>query len=177
MKEIILILVTISLLSCENKTIDPNETFILDQNTYFKKDSTLVTGKVKGWSDESERFIEEIIKDGKAEGVCKGWYQNGQLGNEKHFKDGLPEGLDKQWSENGKLKAKTIWEKDSNEGISEEYYDSGLLKSKGMSIHEIQEDNKSYKKTGVWEEFNEKGELKSKITYRFGIKIKTETVN
>ena len=37
-----------------------------------------------------------------------------------------------------------------------------ILNSNGVSIHEIQEDNKSYKKNGVWEEFNEKGELKAK---------------
>jgi len=86
----------------------------------------------------------------------------------------MPEGLDKQWSKNGKLEFKTIWKRGSNEGVSEEYYESGQLKSKGESIHEIQEDNKSYKKIGIWEEYNEQGKLKAKITYRFGKKIKTE---
>jgi len=49
------------------------------------------------------------------------------------------------------------------------WYENGKLKKKGEIING--------KQNGDWEDYNEKGELIEKGTYRLGIKTKTENFN
>ena len=119
MRKLLLLFIALPIIALgqEEMVINADEIFFEDKVTYFIKDSTLVTGKVRGWHPNGQLTGEATLKDGKGQGVYKVWYSNGQLRSEGIYKDGKKDGVWKRWNEEGKL-------------ISEDTYKDGELISK-----------------------------------------------
>lgn len=73
----------------------------------------------------------------------------------------------KNWYENGQLREEsTLNEYGKLKGIVKIWHMNGQLSKEATY--------KDGKPDGVWEDHNEQGELKSKVLYSFGIKVKRE---
>jgi antitoxin component YwqK of YwqJK toxin-antitoxin module len=114
----------------ENNIINTNDLYSVDEIAYFKKDSTLVTGKVNRWYENGQLMKEGTCKDGKQDGVWKEWHENGQIESEGTFKDGEEDGLFSMWHENGQLKGTGNYKNGKKDGIWEEFNEKDELKAK-----------------------------------------------
>jgi antitoxin component YwqK of YwqJK toxin-antitoxin module len=111
MRYLILILFFILTYSCnEQPIINIDDTIVLEDSMYFKKDTTLVTGLVKEWDyGNGQLSWGANIKVGKRDGLVRGWYENGQLWFEINNKNNIPDGLTRYWYEDGRLKSEENW--------------------------------------------------------------------
>ena len=73
----------------ETNFIALEDVVIIKSKAYFKKDSTLVTGQVKGFHPDGKPYIDVTITNGNPNGVHKRWDENGVLTEEYLYKDGI----------------------------------------------------------------------------------------
>ena len=130
MKYSILILFVIVNYSCkEQSIINIDDTIVLEDSMYFKKDTTLVSGLVKEYYENGELSWEANINDGKRDGLVRGWYENGQLSFEGIDKDGKKDGLIRFWYENGQLWFEINNKDNMPDGLTRYWHEDGRLKS------------------------------------------------
>ena len=123
---------------------------------YFEKfTNTPFTGEVSG--KDSGKF-----KKGQKNGEWLSYFNNGQLWSKGNYKAGKEEGLWKFYSK-GQLWVGTNYKDGQQDGLYEHYYDNGKLRSTG--------NYKNNKQEGLWEDFNEKGGLKERRTYKDGVLV------
>jgi len=146
MKYSILILFIIVNYSCkEQPIINIDDTIVLEDSMYFKKDTTLVTGLVKEWDyGNGQLSWEANIKNGKRDGLVRGWYENGQLWFEGKDKDGKKDGLIKFWYENGQLWFEINNKNNMPDGLTRYWHEDGRLKSEEIWKNGVLVEKKEY---------------------------------
>ena len=131
MKKLLLLLFAITLIGCvekEEKIINgDNDAFFKHEIAYFKNDTTLVTGKIKGWFENGQLRYEGTWKDGKNDGFYKRWHKNGQRWYEGTYKDGGAHGSWKGWHDNGQLSDEWNYKDGKHDGDFKYYDENGKL--------------------------------------------------
>ncbi|MDC9721147.1 MAG: hypothetical protein PSN34_00055 [Urechidicola sp.] len=120
----ILVSITFLLLSCE-KTYDDSEVTIVKKLAYLKEDMSLITGKVKLYSNDT-LMSETNYKDGLKNGYYRWWHKNGQMSFEANFKDNKVVGMGNRWYENGQVKYKGNYKDGKEHGVHTIYGKNGM---------------------------------------------------
>ena len=181
MKRLLTILCLVLLVSCSQ---EPPLLIIRDGTTYDQNTNEPVTGIVETFHENGQLEVRGNFIDGKPEGFHEEFHENGQLSFRGNWKDGVQDGLREEFDEDGNLIGTETWEnglliitgveiverdgliyhQDTNElitGIVEEFHENGQLEFRGTVI-----DGKPV--DGLWELFDEDGNLTETMTFRNG---------
>jgi len=105
----------------------------------------------------------------KYKGSWNDWYKNGQQKSAEIYDNWNFVGHQVYWYENGNLKYKKNWKNHMKDGQHTDWYKSGIKK---------QETNwEKGKLHGLYNKWNDKGKLKKRFYYRYGFKLKEETLD
>jgi len=122
---------------------------------------------------------ENILKDGKKNGVEKVYKENGQLRSETTYVDGKKNGVQKHYF-NGQLRIETTYVDDEKNGVEKHYEENGQLRSettyedgKKDGVGNLYKNDKLYiettyvddKKNGVEKVYEENGKLEREGNY------------
>ena len=111
MKNIILFILIITLLSCQNY-------FNRDDNNLIIKKSYYESGAVKS---------EIVYSDSINKDYATNYYEDGSIHSTIEYKNNKKYGLAKKYYENGKLYRTTPYQNDLINGIQKKYYENGML--------------------------------------------------
>ena len=135
-----------------------------------KDENILKDGKKNGvekiYKENGQLNIETTYVDDKKNGVQK-YYHKGQLSSETTYVDDKKNGVEKFYKENGQLNIETTYVDDKMNGVEKHYEENGQLSSETTYVDD--------KKNGV-QKYYHKGQLYSETTYEDGKKNGVEKV-
>lgn len=129
------------------------------------------------------KMYDVTYKEGKIQGSFKSYYANGQLINDMNYVDGKKDGEFKEYHKDGILATTGAFKEGERDGAWKWYHKNGKLKEegqykKGVLIGQWKEYNnkgirveeanygETGKKTGVYREFDEEGNVEMELTYK-----------
>ncbi|RUT73499.1 toxin-antitoxin system YwqK family antitoxin [Ancylomarina longa] len=117
MRNIVLILLLLVLISCDQKT-----------GKQHKKEADFVENGVVKQYDRQNRLVGEVtFRNGVRDGISRIYYPSGVLSDEIMYVDDEKSGVAKKYHKNGKIYSLTPYVKDEKEGLQKKYYSNGKI--------------------------------------------------
>lgn len=130
MQRILIILMMLIFVSCNNNTVE-KETYedgtIKSQKTYKtnKEDKELI--KEIQYHPNGKKYIEGNYKENQRDGYWASWFEDGQLWSEGNFVMGKSDGKRTVYHPNGKLYYEGVFNMDKRVGVWKFYSEAGDL--------------------------------------------------
>jgi len=117
MRNIVLIVLLLVLISCEQKPGKPHN-----------KEADFVENGVVKQYDKQNRLVGEVtFRNGVRNGITRIYYTSGVLSDEIMFVDDEKSGIAKKYHKNGKIYSLTPYVRDEKDGIQKKYYGNGKI--------------------------------------------------
>lgn len=118
--------------------------------------------------NDSIASVENYLK-GKKNGLFLSYFKNGKLLEQTSYKNDLMDGPYKQYLENGALRMEYNYVKGLRDGKAKFYYPSGQLSIEGLYLRDF--------KDGTWNYYSEYGSLDWQVVYKKSNVIKSKRFN
>lgn len=151
--------------------LEPNETDVFTIPSMEKEDAkedSTKDGLIEGFYDNGQLEWNENWKDGKEHGRWENYFKNGKLQLVENFKEGKLNGPWTSYYESGQILTRGNNKDGHHEGLEEGFYENGQLEHKGNYKKPTSEFNFLGDKDGLWEYFDEEGNLTKTEKYMNG---------